>query len=111
MAPKKLVHAPADASALFGGAFCVTDQQAATYIGVSVRSVHNMIRDGRLHRVYPNPRTSRITTLSLTAYRDAILNGQLPRIHTQPANPHTQPTPAPEKKAVGLLARWGLGSD
>jgi hypothetical protein len=110
MAPKKLDHPPADASALFGGAFCVTDKQAAAYLNISTRSVHNMIADGRLQRVYPNPRSSRITVESLTGYRDALLRGQLPKTWAQIANPYTQPVPEPSKRRLGLLERWGLNN-
>lgn len=93
----------------FGGAAFVKDQEAAAYLGLSVRSVRYLVTDGKLRRVYPRPRAARVTAESLTAYREAIEAGKAPTIWSQPGNPHSAPKIAPERKA-GLLARWGLGS-
>ena len=112
--PKRVTSAPppADLSAV---AF-VTDAQAAAYLGVSIRAVRYLVEEGKLKRVYPRPRSARITAESLTEYRRAIEEGRPPRIWTQPGNVHTPapapepaPAPAPEKKR-GLF-RWGLGGD
>lgn len=94
----------------FGGAAFVKDQEAAQYLGLSVRSVRYLVTDGKLRRVYPRERSARITVESLLAYREAIEAGKAPRIWNQPGNPHTAPAPATPQKKAGLLSRWGLGS-
>lgn len=108
--------APAPSALPFGGAAFIRDKEAATYLGLCVRSVAYLVTDGKLKRVYPKPRAARLTAESVVEYRTAIEEGRQPRIWTQPGNPHTPapaaPAPAPEpEKKKGLLSRWGLGGD
>ncbi len=99
----------------FGGAAFVKDSDAALYLGLGVRSIRYLVTEGKLRRVYPKPRAARLTSESVTAYREAIEQGKPPRTWIQPGNPHTtssrQPEPKLEpQKKPGLLSRWGLGS-
>lgn len=109
VAPKRMTSAPPPVD-LNTVAF-VRDAQAAAYLGVSIRTIGYLATEGKLRRVYPRPRAARITAESLTIYRQAIENGTMPKIWSQPGNPHTQtpPAPEPEPKKKGLLGRWGIG--
>lgn len=95
-----------------GGAAFVTTQEAAAYLGLCIRSIGNLVSEDKLRKVYPRPRSARITVESLTAYREAVEAGRFPPRWTQPGNPHTA-TPEPEPQAQpqkkGFLNRWLAG--
>lgn len=102
-----------DTPAPFGGAAFVKDAEAAAYLSLSPRSVRYLVAESKLRRVYPKPRTARVTVESLLAYREAVEAGKPPRTWAQPGNPHTViPEPEPQgqpQRRGGLLSRWGLG--
>lgn len=62
----------------FGGAAFVKDQEAAQYLGLSVRSVRYLVTDGKLRRVYPRERSARITVESLLATGKPSRRGKHP---------------------------------
>lgn len=48
------------------------DAEAAEYLGVSRRTISNLVRDGKLPIVRPTPRSVRFTIADLDAYAASV---------------------------------------
>jgi excisionase family DNA binding protein len=79
----------------------VTIPRAGKELSVSRRTVYRLIEDGKLERVYPRPRTARITSSSLTKYLERI---QQPE-QTAPRDSISQGIKA---RADAVFERFGL---
>lgn len=92
-----------------------TIKEACEVLALSKSSVQRLINEGQLTRVYPRPRSSRITRESLAAHlakssdraavRAAATTGQQAQAQARAVVEQE----VRQEKKKGILSRWGLG--
>lgn len=92
-----------------------TTKEACQHLALSQSSVRRLIAEGQLSKVYPRPRSMRITRESLAAHlakssdraavRAAATTGQQAQAQARAVVEQE----VKQEKRRGLLSRWGLG--
>lgn len=92
-----------------------TTKEACQVLALSQSSVRRLIEEGQLSKVYPRPRSMRITRESLAAHLEKAATPGAVRSSIEATTAAQAQARAmveqeqAQKKRGGLLSRWGLG--
>jgi excisionase family DNA binding protein len=84
--------------------------EAAELLSLSSSSIRRLIDEGQLSKVYPRPRSMRITRESLAAHleRSVSRSAVVDQVNAKAQAKEQGKTETKKKRLGGLLERWGL---